>query len=1032
MVKKSLLRSLSVVMACMMAVMTVACGANTVTTDTASIEATVEEKEAQTLEQTLVARADAAVSGEAGKVETVYVTADANGAVNDVIVSEWLKNANASSELSDTTELKDIVNVKGNETFKDNGDGTVTWDANGSDIYYQGTTDKELPVDVKITYTLDGKEISPEDLAGKSGKVTIRFDYDNKAKQTVDVDGKDIEVYTPFAMVSGMMLDSDKFSNVEISNGKVISDGGKYIVMGVALPGLKESLDISDDKWDELEDAEEIQDKLSNHFEITADTNDFEMGMTVTMASSDLLSDFGVTDLTGSDKIEDLKSDMNELNDGSTKLVDGTKELKDGTTKLRDGSKELYDGTGKLYDGTKELKDGTGRLVDGTGKLADGAGQLKDGTGKLADGAGQLKDGTGKLADGAAQLSQGTKDLSDGTKTLSAGTGELSQGSKTLYGGIKQYTEGVAQVNEGATKLAAGAASAEAGSKQVAAGIQSAHAGSTGLANGMSQLAAGVSQINALAEKLPVLLQKKQEMESQKAALEATYSFLIGGTAECSDVVLDTLQKLTYDESTGASAISTKEYAVLVRDAGLAAKSGTNQGSVSVDPAGAENEVVTAIGGVLFAEDNDDEAAKASSEASADNSSEDNSTEDESEDDSKEDESDDKEAGNSEEGLGSEDDENAGAGAGTGSGATEGGSAGGSEEEPSEGTPSETPASDSDNSTVKGGNGDELTFTQEGLNALIQSKVNEALKVAQAEFEKQAAEKTAQMTAEVTQKITLISTYSAVFGATRASISVLSQVLDAFNGFDLSQEKLAQLSQLSEGVTQLVKGSQKLDAGLGQLETSYGALDTGIGSLKTGAQQLSAGTGKLVQNNETLVGGAAKLDAGISQVDAGAKKLDNGAGQLKSGADQLKSGADQLNTGAGDLKNGADQLNDGAETLRNGVNELNDGAATLNNGAGDLMNGAKDLNEGAGKLNDGIIELDDGVVELLEGMCKLDSEGIKKLYDAFDGDISDFADKMTAIQKASSNYTSFAGAGIDEKSSVKFIIKTEGVKVKDL
>lgn len=330
MIKKNLLRSISVIMACMMAVMTVACGSNTVATeDTASA---VETRQEQQLEKSIVAGAQAAGSlGEAGKVETVYVTADASGSVNDVIVSEWLKNATASSELTDTTELKDIVNVKGDESFTENGDGTVTWNADGSDIYYQGTTDKELPVDMKITYTLDGKEISPADLAGKSGKVTIRFEYENKAKQTVDVDGKNIDVYTPFAMVSGMMLDSDKFSNVEISNGKIISDGGNYIVMGVALPGLKESLDISDDKWDELDDSKELQDKLSNSFEITADTTDFELGMTITMASSDILSDFGVSDLTDSDKIDDLKDDMNELNDGSDKLVDGAGELKDGT-----------------------------------------------------------------------------------------------------------------------------------------------------------------------------------------------------------------------------------------------------------------------------------------------------------------------------------------------------------------------------------------------------------------------------------------------------------------------------------------------------------------------------------------------------------------------------------------------------------------------------------------------------------------------------------------------------------------------------
>ncbi len=329
MIRKNLLRSLSVIMATMMAVMTVACGSNKVSTNEVTQPQTQTEA---ALEESVVKHTPiSGTENDADKVETVYVTATANGAVNDVIVSEWLKNATASTELKDSTQLKDIVNVKGSETFTDNGDGTLTWDADGSDIYYQGTTDKELPVTMKITYTLDGKEISPEELAGKSGRVTMRFDYENNAKQTIDVKGKEIEVYTPFAVVSGMMLDSDKFENVEITNGKVISDGGNYVVMGVAVPGLKESLDISDEKWDELEDGDEIKEKLSNSFEISADTNDFELGMTITMASSDILSDFGMSDLTDSDKISNLKDDMSELNDGSTKLVDGAKELKDGT-----------------------------------------------------------------------------------------------------------------------------------------------------------------------------------------------------------------------------------------------------------------------------------------------------------------------------------------------------------------------------------------------------------------------------------------------------------------------------------------------------------------------------------------------------------------------------------------------------------------------------------------------------------------------------------------------------------------------------
>ena len=87
MVKKNLLKSLSVVMACMMAIMTVACGSNTVENKEAPA-AEEEAKESETLEQTLLtSAARAGSSEEAGKVETVYVTANASGAVDEVIVT---------------------------------------------------------------------------------------------------------------------------------------------------------------------------------------------------------------------------------------------------------------------------------------------------------------------------------------------------------------------------------------------------------------------------------------------------------------------------------------------------------------------------------------------------------------------------------------------------------------------------------------------------------------------------------------------------------------------------------------------------------------------------------------------------------------------------------------------------------------------------------------------------------------------------------------------------------------------------------
>ena len=158
----------------------------------------------------------AASESTADKEETVYVKTDANGEEKTVIVSDWLKNFSGEAKIKDATDLTDVENVKGNETYKRGKKDSITWNANGKDIYYQGETTKELPVGVNITYYLDGKEIQPSELAGKSGKVKIRINYENKQQQTAEVNGKEENIYTPFMMMTAMILPTDVFSNIEI------------------------------------------------------------------------------------------------------------------------------------------------------------------------------------------------------------------------------------------------------------------------------------------------------------------------------------------------------------------------------------------------------------------------------------------------------------------------------------------------------------------------------------------------------------------------------------------------------------------------------------------------------------------------------------------------------------------------------------------------------------------------------------------------------------------------------------------------
>lgn len=365
------------------------------------------------------------------KEETVYVLADASGKANQVIVSDWLKNGDGGNSLIDTTDLTDIQNVKGYETFETDADGNIIWQADGSDIYYRGNSDKEVPVEVKISYQLDGKEISPEELAGKSGRVTIRMDYENKETKKVKIGQKEEEIKIPFAMISGMILPQDTFSNIEVTNARLLSEGNNSVVVGVAFPGLKESIQIEElkNKLEDGEQKEKLDDmEIPDYIEISADTECFELGMTMTVAMSDILSEIELTD----------SFDLSALNDSMDDLRDATDQLKDGTTELKDGSGQLKDGTGELLAGTNDLLDGALELKDGTQELFEKSGLLNDGAVQLNDGAMALYDGTVTLQDGTAALLEGGKKLQDGTGSLVSGMKTLNDGAGRIKGGVDE------------------------------------------------------------------------------------------------------------------------------------------------------------------------------------------------------------------------------------------------------------------------------------------------------------------------------------------------------------------------------------------------------------------------------------------------------------------------------------------------------------------------------------------------------------------------------------------------------------------
>ena len=279
--------------------------------------------------QTGVAESTSSAAGE-----TVYIIANADGSAKKVIVSQQYDKDDPNAAQEARATLTDAQNVKG-------------------DNCWQGTTDKALPVTTAITYTLDGKAISAEALAGKSGHVTIRFDYTNTQYETKTVNGKSQKIYVPFAALTGTLLDSDRFTNISVTNGKLVDDGNRTVVVGMAFPGLQEDLDLDTDKLE-----------IPAYVEISADVTDFALDTTLTIVTNSVFND-----------VDDDKLDESALNDLSGDIG----KLTDAMVQLMDGSDELYDGLGTLLSSSYTLSDGIGQLTSGLQTLDSNSAQLNAG-----------------------------------------------------------------------------------------------------------------------------------------------------------------------------------------------------------------------------------------------------------------------------------------------------------------------------------------------------------------------------------------------------------------------------------------------------------------------------------------------------------------------------------------------------------------------------------------------------------------------------------------------------------------------------
>ncbi len=353
--------------------------------------------------------------GKVTKEETVYVNLNNKGEVIDTTSSIWLHSDSSLGRVEDKTILKEVINVKGDE-MPTSEEGKLIWQSDKKDIYYQGKTGKELPIKAEIKYYLDGKLVEPEDIVGKSGDMRITIDIENRDKRGT--------VYAPYMIAAAVDLPMDKFTDVKINTGKILSEGSNQIITFISLPGLKESLGVEKNVVD-----------LQNHLEIKAEVKDFEMKPIVFTATSE------IPELNGLDNAKNLDE-----------LIDGIEKIKEASAKLNEATKMLYDGQIKLDSGIDELVNGVNIISQSADQLGEGFVGLGKGSAEFSTKAMEFSQGATKVAEGVAKIPESTKALNGGMEELIQGTENIKNGQDSLTQGLDKSLKALEQIKAGKEK----------------------------------------------------------------------------------------------------------------------------------------------------------------------------------------------------------------------------------------------------------------------------------------------------------------------------------------------------------------------------------------------------------------------------------------------------------------------------------------------------------------------------------------------------------------------------------------------------
>ncbi len=490
-------------------------------------------------DETLAPESGEETEGSVDKRETAYVMMDADGNVEEVIVSEQLSNTQQEDEITDYSDLENIESTSGNVNFVQDGP-RLKWQAKGQRVDYRGNYHGELPLKVKISYFLDGEKKSAAEMAGQAGEVKIRFDYEILQKDLVDGEFR----LHPYTLLSGLSLDNKHFSEIEVSSGKILDDGTQTLVFGVAFPGIRENLEL------ETKDSE-----LPSFVEVRAKTDAFSLSSTYSMAFSGLLSEFNTDKATLlQDKISELKLALTGLSGSSKLLLKNLDRASSGASQLDKGLEGLHKGLKKFQTGSESLEAGAEELQQGLAALSAKSAELNQGISSIeasifASASQQLSQVLGQsislTPENYAQILEGLSGqmVQAPPESAEAGLKQIAQlknqldGVEALVYGISSYTNGVDAAAAGSEKCLEGASALKNGASELKKGSAELLKGSQKLNGGLEKLKDGMKRFDK--DGLDRLLSAFRDADVEKllkniqGVSEASQkSYLLGGKTD--------------------------------------------------------------------------------------------------------------------------------------------------------------------------------------------------------------------------------------------------------------------------------------------------------------------------------------------------------------------------------------------------------------------------------------------------------------------------------------------------------------------